>query len=125
MTNKPFGRLNNYIAMYRRRGALTQPELATLAGLESATTIGRFEDGDNLPSLEVALAMAIALGHPVEELFAGRVEELQEKVALRAQALLEAMSDEPTPENQIKLALLARLAHPDDEHRVIPWEEAA
>ena len=124
MAIKKYGRLDNYVAMYRRRVALTLSELATLVGMESPASVGRYEAGDSVPNLETALALAIALEQPVEELFAGKVEELRENVAIRAQALLEAMSDKPTIENSTKLPLLARLAHPDDEY-LIPCEDAA
>ena len=124
MQIKKYGRLENYVGMYRRRHALTLAELATLIGKDSPASIDRYEANNAAPDLRTAIALAIALEQPVEELFAGIVEEAQEQVAPRAQALLEAMSDEPTYENSIKLPLLARLARPDDEH-VIPCEEAA
>ena len=121
---KKYGRLNNYVAMYRRRCALTLSELAMLIGKDSPASVDRYEANESAPNLETALALAITLEQPVEELFPGIVEELREKVASRAQALLEAMDDKPSHENSIKLPLLARLAHPNDDH-IIPCEDAA
>lgn len=124
MPTKPFGRLSNYIAMYRKRRGLYQSELATLIGVDSKVTIGRYESGEMVPNFRELLALSIALEQPVDEFFAGLVEEVREEVAGRAQALLEAMTDQPTRENILKLPVLARLAHPNDEH-IIPWEDAA
>lgn len=124
MPAKPFGRLNNYIAMYRKHCGLYQSDLATLIGVDSKATIGRYESGEMVPSFRELLALSIALEHPIDEVFAGLVEEVRDEVAGRAQALLEAMTDQPTRENVLKLPVLARLAHPNDEH-IIPWEETA
>lgn len=124
MPTKQYGRLTNYLAMYRRRSAFTQPELATLVGLDTKGMVARYEQSENVPSLEVALSLGLALGQPVEELFAGFVEELEQRIAERAKALIEAMGDTPTPEYATKLGVLSKLAHPDDEH-LIPCEDAA
>lgn len=124
MPAKPFGRLTNYIAMYRKRCGLYQSELATLIGVDSNATIGRYESGQMVPSCRELLALSIALEQPIDEILAGMVEEVREEVAGRAQALLEAMTDQPTRENILKLPVLARLAHRNDEY-IIPWEDIA
>jgi DNA-binding XRE family transcriptional regulator len=111
--------------MYRRRAGLVQPEIATLIGIESPASVKRYEAGDALPNLRTAIALAIALNQPVEEVFAGIADDAREDIARRAAALLEAMTDEPTHENILKLETLSRLAHPDDEPHLFPCEDAA
>lgn len=120
---KLYGSLDNYIAMYRRNAGLSQAELATLVGLEQAA-LSRCELGQRTPDLEVVLALEMVLDEPLECIFAGVAGRVRARVAARAQALLEASNDEPSHENFLKLGILSKLAHPDDE-RIIPWEEAA
>lgn len=124
MRSKRYGKLNNYIAMYRRRSGLMQSELATLINVDSRASMARYESAQRVPDLETILAFATIFGEPVEKIFAGVAEEVRDKVTERAQALLEASNDNPTHQNSLKLALLAKLAHPDDE-QIIPWEDAA
>lgn len=120
---KLYGSLDNYIAMYRRHTGFSQAELAVLVGLEQAT-LSRYELGQRIPDLEVVLALEMVLDEPMECIFAGVAGRVRAQVAERAQALLEASGDEPSHENLLKLAILSKLAHPDDE-QIIPWEEAA
>lgn len=124
MPRKPYGKLDNYISMYRRRAGLSQSELATLINVERRASMARYELGLRVPDLETSLALAIVLGQSVDEVFAGLAEGIRDKVTERAQALLEASNDDPTHQNVLKYALLAKLANQDDE-QIIPWEDAA
>ena len=51
-----------------RRGGITQQDLAAAVGVTRQTIIA-LEKGEYNPSLQLALAIARALGTPVEELF--------------------------------------------------------
>jgi transcriptional regulator with XRE-family HTH domain len=107
--------------MHRKQVGLSQADLATLAG-EPRQTLSCYESNVRLPDLETALALELVLGVPVRTLFAGITERVQDVVTHRAEMLLEAMSDQPSRENALKLELLARLAHPDDEHLIPIWD---
>ena len=61
------------VAEARRRAGLTQQQLADQVGA-GRVTITRIENGGQTPSLDVALALARALGEPVEALFGGDEE---------------------------------------------------
>ncbi len=58
------------VALARKRAGLTQPQLAEKVGV-SRPTIARIETGGHAPSVTIALAIARALGEPVETLFGG------------------------------------------------------
>lgn len=109
--------------MYRRQVGLSQKELALLAAVEHRGSFARFELGTRLPGCDTVIALELVLGQPVQTLFAGLTEQIRDDLACRAQALLESLGDKPTKEAILKLDLLSRLAHPDDE-RIMPlWED--
>ena len=61
-------RLGNRLRDWRAKKQLTQAELAELAGV-SRKTINTVENGVFVPSVQLALALALALGTNVESLF--------------------------------------------------------
>lgn len=61
-------RLKNRLREERARRSLTQADLATLVGV-SRKTINTVENGVFIPSTELALRLARALGTSVESLF--------------------------------------------------------
>jgi len=61
-------RLGNRLRDWRAKKQLTQAELAELAGV-SRKTINTVENGVFVPSVQLALALALALGTDVESLF--------------------------------------------------------
>jgi len=61
-------RLGNRLRDWRAKKQLTQAELAELAGV-SRKTINTVENGVFVPSVQLALALAHALGTSVETLF--------------------------------------------------------
>ena len=61
-------RLGNRLRDWRAKKQLTQAELAELAGV-SRKTINTVENGVFVPSVQLALALARALGTSVEALF--------------------------------------------------------
>ncbi len=58
-----------YLRTHRRVWGLTQPELASLIGLKSATQISRIENGKRAPKVEVALACQVLFGIPPSVMF--------------------------------------------------------
>jgi len=58
------------VAQARKRAGLSQQALAERIGA-GRQTIARIEAGRQMPSVEIALAIACELGEPVEALFGG------------------------------------------------------
>lgn len=58
------------VAAARKAAGLTQPDLAERVGV-GRQSIARIEAGRQTPSVTLALAIAGALGEPVEALFGG------------------------------------------------------
>jgi DNA-binding XRE family transcriptional regulator len=58
------------VAAARKRAALSQQQLADRTGF-ARSTVARIELGVHQPSVTVALAIASAVGEPVETLFGG------------------------------------------------------
>jgi DNA-binding XRE family transcriptional regulator len=110
-----YGAKDNYIFTHRLHTGLSQDELALLVGLSAGGPLGRYEQGQRLPDLRVGLAMEVIFDEPIQAIFAGISNELYVDIARRARALLEAMTDEPTSANALRLSTLARLAHLDEE----------
>jgi transcriptional regulator with XRE-family HTH domain len=110
-----YGPKDNYIFSHRLQTGLSQKELAVLIGIGEGASVGRYEQGLRLPDLRAGLALEIIFEEPVQAIFAGVSHVLRSDVARRAQALVEAMSDEPTTANALKLRTLARLARLEEE----------
>ena len=102
-------RLDNYLRTYRRRAGLTQEEVAFLLGSESGTSISRYEHHSRIPNLETILAYEAVFRVPAGELFAGRLETIQQDVAKRADQLVEQLGLDvlPDPKSRKKQALKA------------------
>ncbi len=77
----------SYLKTYRKRGGLTQDEVAFLIGCQSGTKISRFERLARQPNLETALACQVVFGIPAHELFPGLFAEVEKTVAERAREL--------------------------------------
>jgi transcriptional regulator with XRE-family HTH domain len=107
--------------MHRKQLGLSQSDLAILVA-ETRETVSRYEGSGRLPDLETVLALEMVLGQSIPTLFAGITERVRDCVVHRAETLLESMNDKPTHENALKLALLAKLAHPDDEYSLPIWD---
>jgi len=58
-----------YLRTHRRVWGLTQPELASLLGLRSASHLSRIEHGKYAPTVEVALACQVIFGIPPSAMF--------------------------------------------------------
>ena len=87
-------RIKSYLRTHRKRGGLTQDEMAFLLGCQSGTKISRFERLARQPNLETALACQVVLGIPVHELFPGVFAEVEKTVAERARLLADRLRTE-------------------------------
>jgi transcriptional regulator with XRE-family HTH domain len=102
--------LDNYIRTFRKQSALTQEELALLAGIGSGVHICSYERGSRVPTLDSALALSAIFGTELRELFAGKFQKVEESVAVRAEALASTLSkNSPDPATARKLATLRAL----------------
>ena len=82
--------LTNYLRTHRLKTGFTQRDLARVLGSVNHDTISRYERGELLPSLVVALSYEILYRVPVSEIFAG----LTETVAFNIEAQLDAFEDD-------------------------------
>jgi transcriptional regulator with XRE-family HTH domain len=80
-------RITSYLRTHRKRGGLTQDEMAFLLGCHSGTKISRFEHLARHPNLETALACQVVFGVPAHEIFPGVYAEVEKIVAARARLL--------------------------------------
>jgi transcriptional regulator with XRE-family HTH domain len=77
----------NHIKRMRRNRSLPHKQLAILLGLRSTRQIVRYERAENLPTLEMALLLEIALGARLPELYPNLYAELVALVLKRAERL--------------------------------------
>ena len=75
--------LPQYLRSERKRGGLSQLDLAALLNTR-ARTIRHYEGDHRLPSLETALAYEAVFGMPVAELFPGLAQAVRKAVRMRA-----------------------------------------
>jgi DNA-binding XRE family transcriptional regulator len=78
---------HNHIRRYRKRGALTQGDIAFLLGAACGTKVSRHERAKRPPSLQTALTYQAIFGVPVHELFPGDYSEARAAVQARANQL--------------------------------------
>jgi transcriptional regulator with XRE-family HTH domain len=120
-----YGPLDNYISMHRMQAGLSQDELAIMLGLEGRGSVARYELALRLPELQTLLALELIFDEPLQKLFAGVAQKVRADIPRRARALLEGAAEQQTSAGTAqKQALLARLAHLDEEE-FTPWESAA
>ena len=82
---------------HRRSAGLSQKEVATLLGLESAAHVSRIEQGRRDPSLATALACAALFGVPLCELFPHTAQETTDGLKKRVGAMCERVSRSRSP----------------------------
>ena len=85
----------NHLRRYRKRGALTQAEIAFLLGAECGTKVSRHERSARPPSLKTALAYQAIFGVAVHELFPQEYREAVTAVSGRAQRLASTAASKP------------------------------
>ena len=106
-------KIMSYLRTHRKRGGLTQDEMAFLLGYQSGTKISRFERLARQPNLETALACQVVFGIPAHELFPGVFAEVEKTVTKRARLLsdqLRAQRGHDRSRIRHKLAILKAIA---------------
>ena len=88
-------KLHNYLRTYRKRASLSQDEVASMLGVSGGPKVSRYEGGSREPSLKTALRYSALFGAPIEELFAGLCEKVEDETARRARALERQVSVAP------------------------------
>ena len=79
--------LQNYLKTYRKRGGLTQDEMAYLLGCQDGAKVSRYERLHRQPNLETALGCQVVFGVPAHELFPGMYKQVEQNIIPRAQLL--------------------------------------
>jgi len=69
-----------YLRTHRRIWGLTQQELASLMGFESAAHLSRIENGKRAPTAESALACQVLFGIPPSEMFPHAYDLVEERI---------------------------------------------
>lgn len=69
-----------YLRTHRRVWGLTQLELASLMGFQSAAHLSRIENGKRAPTVESALACQVLFGIPPAAMFPHAYEAVEERV---------------------------------------------
>jgi transcriptional regulator with XRE-family HTH domain len=102
-------KLENYLEN-RKRAGLSQREIALLLGAQSGAKVCRYERLWERPHLQTVLAYKAIVGAPIQELFAGAFEKVEETTLKRAKALIEQLeAGEPNAVTKQKLAFLKTL----------------
>jgi len=76
-----------YLRSLRSRSGLTQRELASILGLVAGATVSRHERESTLPVLLVALGYQAVFRAPIEQLFPGTFEVVQQNIEDRLTAV--------------------------------------
>jgi transcriptional regulator with XRE-family HTH domain len=105
-------KIMSYLRTHRKRGGLTQDEMAFLLGCQSGTKISRFERLARRPNLRTALACQVIFGIPAHELFPGMFAEVEKTVSDRARLLSDRLRAERGHHSGIrqKLTILKAIA---------------
>jgi DNA-binding XRE family transcriptional regulator len=105
---------HNYIAAARKKGALTQYDLAALLGVRQGT-ISRYERGRLKPPLPVALGIYIILGSKPEQCFPAiydRVLDRVMRVGAKLDLKLEGRTDAASKRKRRTFAAMMKRARP-------------
>lgn len=82
---------------HRRSAGLSQKEVATLLGLESAAQVCHIEQGTRDPSFSTAFACSALFGAPLGELFPRTALEVSDGLRRRSSALCDRMRGSRAP----------------------------
>ena len=80
-------RVRTYIFNMRRNRRLLQKHLAVLLGHRYPFMVSKYEHGVSLPPLELAIALEIALGARLPELYPDLYQQVRCRVLTRAKVL--------------------------------------
>ena len=109
-----------YLRTHRRIWGLTQRELASLLGFESAAHVSRIENGKRAPTVESALACQVIFGIPPSAMFPHAYDVVEERVVREVYRRHEALTDTTRPAELRKrelfsLALERAISSPNTE----------
>ncbi len=76
-------RHHNDLLVYRERMGLTQQHVAKLLGLRNTTLLSKLEQGHRLPTLHVALKLAVVYRVPVDFLYSRLYGALRDVIRRR------------------------------------------
>jgi transcriptional regulator with XRE-family HTH domain len=105
----------NYVRTCRQRHGLTAQELSELVGQGSATAISKIENGDRVPTLEVALSLQVIFGLPPKAVFPEYFEWVEDRVMRRARDMYEVLQGETDSRSAAKRELLEAMAGRKEE----------
>jgi transcriptional regulator with XRE-family HTH domain len=106
-------RIKSYLRTHRKKGGLSQDEMAFLLGYQSGTKISRFERLARHPNLETALACQVVFGIPAHKLFPGVFAKVEKTVTERARLLSDQLRSQRASGRsglRNKLAILKAIA---------------
>ena len=98
--------LDTYLRTFRRLAGLSQSELALLVGLQSNTTISRFEELKRVPTLPAALSLELIFDTPSTDIFPGVLASVGDGLHHRARDLYENLQGDPSVATRVKLDFL-------------------
>lgn len=75
--------LDNYLVGHRMRTGLSQADVASMVNAPDNAAISRYEAGNRLPPLQIALGLEVLFGVPVAVLFAGTRMRVAQRVERR------------------------------------------
>ncbi len=84
-------KLPNYLRTHRKRAGFSQDEVAFLLGSTSGSKVSRYEKRVRRPTLVTALAYGALFRVPVQELFAGMYNQVEQRLARRASQLADQL----------------------------------
>jgi transcriptional regulator with XRE-family HTH domain len=87
-----FDKQPHYLRSCRRRGSLSQRDIAFLLGVKTISKISRYERKVMLPPVRTALAYEVIFGRPLAKLFHGAYDRIRADVRRRARRLAEKTS---------------------------------
>jgi transcriptional regulator with XRE-family HTH domain len=96
-----------YLRTHRRVWGLTQQELASLLGFESAAHVSRIENGKRAPTVESALACQVIFGIPPSAMFPHAYDVVEERVVGEVYRRHEALADTTSPSDLRKRELFS------------------
>lgn len=103
----PRRKLSHYLKTHRKRAGFSQEELSLLLSCTSGTKVSRYERNLRLPPLKTALAYEAIFGVPIQELFAGLYEQIEQEVRKQAKTLAQDIyCENADPNTARKLELL-------------------
>lgn len=100
----------SYLRTHRDRWALSQPELGSLLGGLSASTISKYEKLLRTPSLEAVIGAEFIFGEPARQLFPALYSTIEASVTLQAIEFAERLGAKDSRKARVKRELLESIA---------------